>query len=103
MSGGPIQRPGSTVRCGTPSGYRLHQHHDEKPCDACTRAKQEYDERWRSAPERVKKSRASAKAQARAYSRLAHMFPDAYAALYEEEKTAAYREAGLQPEAVRSW
>ena len=79
--------PGSKVRHGTASGARLHQRLDERPCDPCYTAKQEYDQRYHSAPEMARRSRASAAAQARAYRRLAHMYPTLYAALYAEEKS----------------
>ena len=91
------------ARCGTVSGFNKHKREGVRPCPACVAVKQEYDKRWNGQPERVKKSRASARAQGRAYSRLAAIYPDLYHALYAEEKDRAYREAGLQPEAVREW
>jgi len=91
------------MRHGTATGYRYHQDADEKPCDACVAAKQEYDRNWRSTPERTKKSRAGAAAQARALRRLKDIYPDVYRVLYAEEKVRAFREVGLQPESVRSW
>lgn len=75
-----------TARCGTLSGYARHKLDDNKPCDACTAAKREYDKRWRAAPERTRKSRLSARAQQKAYGRLAREFPDKYAAYYAEAK-----------------
>ena len=46
--------PESTVRHGTISGHRERQDRGELPCDACTRAKSEYDARRRSAPEQTR-------------------------------------------------
>lgn len=75
-----------TARCGTPSGYNRHKLDGEKPCDACHAAKSEYDKRWRSASDKVRRSRLNARAQMKAYGRLAHKYPDDYARLYAEEK-----------------
>ena len=69
---------------------------DEKPCDACVDAKREYDHRWRSAPERVQRSRINARAQAKAYSRLAALHPGLYHAFYDEVREQLLREAGLE-------
>lgn len=85
----------STVRCGTLSGWRSHQHRDEKPCDACTRAKSAYDERRRTTTVAGLRGRLSARAQSRAYRRLAHLYPDLYDAFYAEEKRAAFAEEGV--------
>lgn len=93
----------NTQRCGTTSGYSRHRWADEKPCDACAAAKAEYDRRLRSAPEATRRSRLNARAQGRALARLRRLYPDVYAALYEEEKVRLWREEGLQPEAVRPW
>ena len=65
----------------------------ERPCDPCYQAKAAYDARRRSAPEQVRKSRDHAKAQHRAYTRLAQMHPTLYRALYAEEKDRIAREA----------
>ena len=83
----------SDVRCGTTSGYSTHQRAGEKPCDACARAKREYDARWRSAPERTRKNRLAAKAQARAAARLREIHPEQWRALYSEELVKARQEA----------
>lgn len=85
---------GSTVRHGTTSGYKTHQNRGERPCDACVRAKQEYDARWRSGSERTRQSRLLAGAQKRALTRLKNLYPDLYAALYAEEKERGFRDAG---------
>ena len=83
----------SAARCGTPSGFSAHQRHGERPCPACYSAKQEYDKRWRSAPERARSSRLNARAEGRAKTRLASMYPTLYAALYAEEKARLEDEA----------
>jgi hypothetical protein len=98
-----VVRVSADKRHGTPSGYKRHQLDSEKPCDACARAKQEYDQRWRSSPEQTRRNRLHAKAQGRAHTRMRAIYPEVYAALYAEEKERAYREAGLYPEAVREW
>lgn len=81
-----------TARHGTPSGYSAHQQRDERPCDACYRAKQEYDVRRRRAPEHVRADRLRARAQARALARLRSVYPTLYQLLYEEEKLRLERE-----------
>lgn len=82
-----------SARCGTAAGYTAHQNRSEKPCDACVRAKAEYDHRWRAAPEQQRRSRLNALAQRKAYSTLAHRYPDEYAALYAQFKAAAFAES----------
>lgn len=74
----------SKTRHGTPSGYRLHQILGERPCDACVRAKQEYDRRRLQASDLQLKNRMRARAQNRAKTRLVHLYPDEYLALYRE-------------------
>jgi len=74
----------TAARCGTPSGWSKHQKQEERPCDACARAKSDYDKRWRAAPERTQKSRLSARAQARAATRLRAIHPGDWANLYAE-------------------
>jgi hypothetical protein len=74
------------ARCGTPSGWTAHKNRDEKPCDACARAKRLYDERRRSAPAEKVKSRNAAAAQARARKRLIEAHREEYQRYYAEEK-----------------
>lgn len=83
------------ARCGRPSGYSAHQKRGEKPCDACARAKSEYDKRWRVATGRAQRSRLNAKAQSRALRRLKDEHVEVYHAYYAEELGRVYREAGL--------
>lgn len=71
-------------RCGTASGYSGHQQRGEKPCDACVRAKREYDARRNAAPDQVRKNRMFAKAQGLANKRLRHQHLDEYHKLYEK-------------------
>jgi len=74
-----------TTRCGTPNGYAAHQYRGQRPCDACVRAKAEYDKRRREAPERAVQVRLHARAQGRAETRLRRMYPSVWKALYAEE------------------
>jgi hypothetical protein len=83
------------ARCGTPSGFRKHQDAGEKPCDACTAAKADYDRRWRSAPLRIQKHRLNARAQAEARNELARRYPAQYRKLYRLAKERLYDENGL--------
>lgn len=83
----------SLTRHGTPSGWSLHQSRGERPCDACYRAKSEYDRRRNSAPEQTRKNRLNARAQARANSDLKRLHPAEYQALYEAHLSDLKREA----------
>ena len=74
------------MRCGSHSGWAAHQRRGEKPCDACVRAKAEYDKRWRSATEQQRKARLASKAQRKALSRLTKLHPDEYRVLYVAAK-----------------
>ena len=82
----------SLTRHGTPSGFTLHQKREERPCDACIRAKQEYDKRLRSAPEKTRKNRLHARAQQRAYSDLKRLHLDEYRDLYQAHLSILKRE-----------
>lgn len=73
-------------RHGSVKGWRRHQRAHEKPCEACTRAKSEYDERRRNSDAEQRSARIRGRAQIRAYQRLAHEFPEKYAAYYAEAK-----------------
>jgi len=84
--------PESTVRHGTISGHREHQDRGELPCDACTRAKSEYDARRRSAPEQTRKARMYARAQGRALRDLRQRHGEEYALLYAQHKQALAEE-----------
>lgn len=88
----------SVTRHGTPSGFRLHQDRGEWPCDACYRAKQEYDKRWRSAPERTKKNRLHARAQNRTLVQLKNRHPEEYRELYQANLAAVRKEAAQMDE-----
>lgn len=81
-----------TVKHGTPSGYQAHVRRDERPCDSCYRAKQEYDVRRQESSEYVRASRLRARAQRRALTRLKNVYPTLCRLLYEEEKSRLERE-----------
>lgn len=83
----------SLTRHGTTSGWALHQKREERPCDACVRAKREYDQRLRSAPEKARENRLRARAQGRAESDLRRLHPAEYQALYEAHLSDLKREA----------
>jgi hypothetical protein len=85
----------TTRRHGTTPGYSLHQELGERPCDACSQAKREYDQRLKSAPEQVRKQRLRASAQWAALKRLAHEESERYHAFYQEELSRRLR--GEQP------
>lgn len=77
---------------GTYSGYRLHGQLNEDACDACYRAKEEYDARRRaSEPARIK-ARRKAHAQNRAIVRLRHAHYDEWLKLYREERDKEFAE-----------
>ena len=84
--------PESTVRHGTISGHTMHHARGERPCDACTRAKSEYDARRRSAPERKRQNRMLARAQGRALRDLRQRHGEEYALLYAQHKQALAEE-----------
>lgn len=90
------QFEGSNTRHGTQSGWSLHQKRGEDPCSACYDAKQKYDARWRTAGKNRQKNRLCAKAQAKAYSRIAREFPALYRRYYLEYKTQIFAEAGIE-------
>jgi hypothetical protein len=87
---------GSHVRHGTHSGWSKHQDLGERPCDPCWRAKSDYDKRRKNTPLVKLKNRAHARAQQKAYQRLAHKYNKLYRQYYVEEKAIALREAGLE-------
>lgn len=72
----------SPARCGTTSGWSKHQDLGEKPCEACRKAKSEYDARRRNQPEQLLRSRIRAKAQFIAYQTLQHKYPKEYRDAY---------------------
>lgn len=86
------------IRHGTQSGWSLHQKLGENPCDACYRAKQQYDKRFRLAPAKTRQSRLNARAQAKAHSELSARHPDEYAELYLRYKQQISEEATADAE-----
>lgn len=77
----------NTTRHGTLGGYAKHQTNGEEPCETCRRAKSEYDARYRASPKVAIRSRLSARAQARASTRMRKLYPEVWAVLYQEELT----------------
>lgn len=84
---------GSRTRHGTPSGWQKHKEMGDDPCAACFAAKADYDRRRRAAPERQRQARLNARAQSKAYVRLAAMYRDDYRRLYEAAKAELTAEA----------
>lgn len=80
------------ARCGTTTGYRRHQAAGEKPCDACTLAKREYDKEWRTQPETVLRNRLTGRAQQAAYQALSRRYKAEYDALYAENRDRLFAE-----------
>jgi Skp family chaperone for outer membrane proteins len=74
------------TRHGNVKGWRRHQRAGERPCDACAKARADYDERRRNSDAETRAARIRGRAQIRAYQRLAHEYPDKYAAYYAEAK-----------------
>ncbi len=83
---------GDDERHGTAAGARRHSTAGEPPCDACRAAKAEYDKNWRSAPEKTRRNRLHASAQAKASSELRRAHLDEYRALYLQAKAALIAE-----------
>jgi hypothetical protein len=75
--------PEADTRHGTTAGTARHKWLGEEPCEACRRAKAEYDERWRAAPKRRRDSRRAAKAQHLALKDLRTSHVEEYARLYQ--------------------
>lgn len=84
---------GTKTRHGTPSGWTFHKSLDEDPCDACYRAKQEYDRRYRLAPEKIRTSRIAARAQRKAEREIVAKYPEEYRELYLKYKKQFTEEA----------
>lgn len=75
----------NTTRHGTTAGYAKHKTNGEEPCETCRRAKSEYDARYRASSKVTIRSRLSSRAQARALTRIRRLYPEVWAALYQEE------------------
>ena len=76
----------SNVRHGTASGWRKHQKDGTGPCDACVRARSEYDRRRLEAPEATNRNRLTARAQHLALMRLMRAHKTEYDVYYIEAK-----------------
>lgn len=85
------------ARCGTASGWRRHKDRNETPCDACARAKAEYDRRRRTAGDNTVRNRLHAKAQQKALLQLRRRYADEYEELYAAWKARVFAEAGIDP------
>lgn len=82
-----------TAKCGTRSGYYRHRKDNEKPCQACTTARHEYDKQ-RYAQNGLP-SRLRAKAQNLALRELRDHHKDEYDELYRTIKARVFTEEGL--------
>ena len=87
----------STVRHGTHSGWRQHQHLKEQPCPPCWQAKSDYDKRRLQATKKQNKNRELSRAQGRATTRLRHKHPKDWAELYEQAKQEITQENNPTP------
>ena len=87
----------SVARCGTPSGYSRHQALSERPCDACVAAKALYDARYHASPERARRNRINARAQAKAHGELTRRHKAEYDELYAQWKARLRADAVEQP------
>lgn len=86
----------SRVRHGTPSGWRLHKELGQHPCDACYQAKSEYDHRRKAIPEETRKSRLSARAQAKASTELRHQHWEEYQEYFNHWKAVFQAEHDME-------
>ncbi len=82
-------------RCGTTRGYADHRARGERPCEACTKAKAEYDLGRRNTGDTRVKDRLRSKAQSQALKVLAHRYPVEYRIAYETAVEELFAEAGL--------
>jgi len=85
--------PGVNARHGTTSGFSRHQEMGEEPCESCRAAKAYYDWEWLQAPDKVRRNRLFAKAQARATTELRRAHPEEYAEAYQRHRAALLAEA----------
>jgi hypothetical protein len=78
---------------GTMSGYCLHQIIGTPPCEACRKAKHEYNMQRKATNPKTQKNLSTTLARYRALARLSRRYPEEYRVLYEEEKLIAFAEA----------
>jgi hypothetical protein len=97
MADDPSKFSNSRVRHGTYSGWNKHQTRGEPPCDACYRAKADYDHRRRETSDVKLRQRVLARAQHRAVKELAHRHPDEYRQLYLRFKAELLEAEGIAP------
>jgi arginyl-tRNA--protein-N-Asp/Glu arginylyltransferase len=88
----PLTFADGDARHGTTPGYSQHMQIGEEPCEACRKAKTEYDRNLRSAPAKTRRNRLHAKSQQRAFKRLKDIYPELYKAFYDEEKQRLFTE-----------
>lgn len=79
-------------RHGSLGGYNRHRTLKEEPCEACRIAKALHDKARQSEPAQTLKNRRAARAQSRAYRRLAQLHPGLYRRFYLEEKAILEQE-----------
>lgn len=87
-----VARPWGKSRHGTPSGAKRHERLGERVCDACARAKSDYDKQRRDIPENTRRNRLKSRAQTQALKRLRALHDAEYKALYAEEKERVFDE-----------
>ena len=86
---------GADHRHGTVSGAKRHSDAGELPCDSCRAAKAKYDKRLRSTPDKIRRNRIHARAQAKAETDLRRAHPEEYRAAYVAYRDLMLAEAGL--------
>ncbi len=86
-----VRRP-NDPRCGTPAGATRHSDRGELPCEACAKAKADYDKDWREQPVNKLRNRLCAKAQARAKTELQRRYPELYRELYVQFRDELFEE-----------
>ena len=80
---------------GTMSGYDLHCVLGTPPCEACRRAKAEYNAQRRATTPQAEAGVVNQRSRNRALSRLSRLYPEVYRALYEEEKLVSRTESEM--------
>ena len=75
-----------SAECGTYNGWNRHNRRQEKPCDPCRLAKNEYARAYRASNPAYNADELARKAaRERAARRLAALYPTLFSALYTEE------------------
>ena len=78
------------AECGTPAGYEAHWRNDEPACDECRQAHAERSRRYRARRSPATRERHNARQKARrdALEQLAYEYPERFAELLAEMKSA---------------